>query len=644
MNLTQKILSAHLLSGRLNPGEEISIRIDQTLTQDSTGTMCYLQFEAMGIGRVKTRKSVAYIDHNTLQTGFENADDHQYIQTVTRKHGIYCSKPGNGICHQVHLERFGVPGMTLLGSDSHTPTGGGIGMLAIGAGGLDVAVAMGGGAYYLTCPKVVGIRLTGRLPYAVAAKDIILEVLRRLSVKGGVGRVMEYIGEGVSTLTVPERATIANMGAELGATTSVFPSDEVTRAFLRAQGREQDFTPLAADADAAYDEIVDIDLNTLVPLVARPHMPDNVVSVEEAGSLKVDQVFIGSCTNSSYQDMMRVARILKGKSVHPEVSLVIGPGSKQVLTMLARNGALADMIGAGARILESACGPCIGMGQSPKTNAVSVRTNNRNFYARSGTASAGIYLTSCETAAVTALTGVLTDPRCLDLDLTVEMPETFEVNDNLVIPPVPEGEEAAAQVVRGPNIKPFPLGHDLEDTVSGTVLLKMEDNITTDHIMPSNAKLLPFRSNIPHLSNFCLTPVDETFPARAKEAGGGMLVAGANYGQGSSREHAALVPLYLGIRAVAAKSFARIHQANLINNGILPLTFENEGDYDRIDQGDSLELPGIREKIAAGEERLTLRNVTKNESYSMLMPLTERQRGMILAGGLINFIRARAAE
>ena len=644
MNLTQKILSAHLLSGKLNPGEEISIRIDQTLTQDSTGTMCYLQFEAMGIGRVKTRKSVAYIDHNTLQTGFENADDHQYIQTVTRKHGIYCSKPGNGICHQVHLERFGVPGMTLLGSDSHTPTGGGIGMLAIGAGGLDVAVAMGGGAYYLTCPKVVGIRLTGRLPYAVAAKDIILEVLRRLSVKGGVGRVMEYIGEGVSTLTVPERATIANMGAELGATTSVFPSDEVTRAFLRAQGREQDFTPLAADADAAYDEIVDIDLNTLVPLVARPHMPDNVVSVEEAGPLKVDQVFIGSCTNSSYQDMMRVARILKGKSVHPEVSLVIGPGSKQVLTMLARNGALADMIGAGARILESACGPCIGMGQSPKTNAVSVRTNNRNFYARSGTASAGIYLTSCETAAVTALTGVLTDPRCLDLDLTVEMPETFEVNDNLVIPPVPEGEEEEAQVVRGPNIKPFPLGHDLEDTVSGTVLLKMEDNITTDHIMPSNAKLLPFRSNIPHLSNFCLTPVDETFPARAKEAGGGMLVAGANYGQGSSREHAALVPLYLGIRAVAAKSFARIHQANLINNGILPLTFENEGDYDRIDQGDSLELPGIREKIAAGEERLTLRNVTKNESYSMLMPLTERQRGMILAGGLINFIRARAAE
>ena len=642
MNLTQKILNAHLLSGRLIPGEEISIRIDQTLTQDSTGTMAYLQFEAMGIGRVKTKKSVAYIDHNTLQTGFENADDHQYIQTVAKKHGIYCSKPGNGICHQVQLERFGIPGYTLLGSDSHTPTGGGIGMLAIGAGGLDVAVAMGGGAYFLTCPKVVGIRLTGKLPYAVAAKDIILEVLRRLSVKGGVGKVMEYIGEGVKTLTVPERATIANMGAELGATTSVFPSDEVTEAFLKAQGRAKDFTPLAADADAEYDEIVDIDLNELVPLVAQPHMPDNVDTVEHVGPIKVDQVFIGSCTNSSYQDMMRVARILKGKTVHPEVSLVIGPGSKQVLTMLARNGALADMLGAGARILESACGPCIGMGQSPKTNAVSVRTNNRNFYARSGTASAGIYLTSCETAAITALTGVLTDPRTLNLDLTVEQPKEFEVNDNLVIPPVAEGLEDTVEVVRGPNIKPFPLGKKLEDTVSGKVLLKMEDNITTDHIMPSNAKLLPFRSNIPHLSNFCLTPVDETFPERAKAEGGGLLVAGANYGQGSSREHAALVPLYLGIRAVAAKSFARIHQANLINNGILPVTFENEADYDRIDQGDVLSLPDVREKIAAKQEKLILRNETKKEEYTVLLPLTDRQRGMILEGGLINYTRANA--
>ncbi len=642
MNLTQKILSDHLVSGNLKAGEEISIRIDQTLTQDSTGTMAYLQFEAMGIGRVKTRRSVAYIDHNTLQTGFENADDHQYIQSVAKKHGIWCSKPGNGICHQVQLERFGVPGMTLLGSDSHTPTGGGIGMLAIGAGGLDVAVAMGGGAYYLTCPKVVGVKLNGKLPYAVAAKDIILEVLRRLSVKGGTGKVMEYIGEGVKSLTVPERATIANMGAELGATTSVFPSDEVTRAFLKAQGREQDFRELSADADAEYDEILEINLDELQPLVARPHLPDNVETVEKVGPIKVDQVFIGSCTNSSYQDMMRVARILKGKTVHPDVSLVIGPGSKQVLTMLAENGALADMLNAGARILECACGPCIGMGQSPKTNAVSVRTNNRNFYARSGTASAGIYLTSCETAAVTAIAGVLTDPRCLDIDLTVEQPASFDVNDNLVIPPAAEGQEDTVDVVRGPNIKPFPLGHDLEDTVRGKVLLKMEDNITTDHIMPSNAKLLPYRSNIPHLSDFCLTPVDETFPARAKAEKGGMLVAGSNYGQGSSREHAALVPLYLGIRAVAAKSFARIHQANLINNGILPLTFADESDYDRIDPMDELSLPEVRAAIAAGKDELELRNETKQESYRVLLPLTERQRGMILSGGLINFIRSRA--
>ena len=641
MNLTQKILNDHLVSGTPKAGEEVSIRIDQTLTQDSTGTMAYLQFEAMGIGRVKTRRSVAYIDHNTLQTGFENADDHQYIQSVAKKHGIYCSKPGNGICHQVHLERFGVPGMTLLGSDSHTPTGGGIGMLAIGAGGLDVAVAMGGGAYYLTYPKVVEIRLTGKLPYAVAAKDIILEVLRRLSVKGGVGKVMEYTGEGVRSLTVPERATIANMGAELGATTSVFPSDEVTRAFLKAQGREGDFRELSADEGAEYDETVQICLDELEPLVARPHMPDNVETVKNVGPIKVDQVFIGSCTNSSYQDMMRVARILKGKTVHPDVSLVIGPGSKQVLTMLAKNGALADMLGAGARILESACGPCIGMGQSPKTNAVSVRTNNRNFYARSGTASAGIYLTSCETAAVTALTGVLTDPRTLDIDLTVDQPALFEINDNLVIPPAAESREDEVEVVRGPNIKPFPLGHDLEDSVRGRVLLKMEDNITTDHIMPSNAKLLPFRSNIPHLSDFCLTPVDETFPARAKAEKGGILVAGANYGQGSSREHAALVPLYLGIRAVAAKSFARIHQANLINNGILPLSFAEESDYDRIDQGDELSLPGIRAAIEAGRDELELRNETKQESYWVKMPLTERQKGMILAGGLINFIRTQ---
>ena len=639
MNLTQKILAAHLLSGELIPGTEISIRIDQTLTQDSTGTMAYLQFEAMGVERVRTKKSVAYIDHNTLQTGFENADDHQFIQSVAKKHGIYCSKPGNGICHQVHLERFGVPGYTLLGSDSHTPTGGGIGMLAIGAGGLDVAVAMGGGAYYLSCPKVVGIRLTGRLPYAVAAKDIILEVLRRLSVKGGVGKVMEYIGPGVATLTVPERATITNMGAELGATTSIFPSDEVTHAFLKAQQREQDFVPLCADEDAAYDEMIEIDLSTLQPLVAKPHMPDLVETVEQCGPIKVDQVFIGSCTNSSYTDMMRVARILKGKTVHPDVSLVIGPGSKQVLTMLARNGALADMLGAGARILESACGPCIGMGQAPKSNGVSVRTNNRNFFGRSGTKSAGIYLVSCETAAVTALTGVLTDPRCLDIDLDIPLPEQFEVNDNLVIPPVEPGLEDTVEVVRGPNIKPFPMGKALTEEVSGQVLLKMEDNITTDHIAPSDAKLLPFRSNVPYLSDFCLTPVDKDFPARAKAMGGGMLVAGSNYGQGSSREHAALVPLYLGIRAVIAKSFARIHQANLINNGILPMTFANEADYDRIDQGDELTLPGVRALVEAGSAEFTLRNVTKDEEYRVLLPLTERQKGCILCGGLLNYTR-----
>lgn len=639
MNLTQKILASHLVSGQMIPGEEISIRIDQTLTQDSTGTMAYLQFEAMGVKRVRTKRSVAYIDHNTLQTGFENADDHQYIQTVAHKHGIWCSKPGNGICHQVHLERYGIPGWTLLGSDSHTPTGGGIGMLAIGAGGLDVAVAMGGGAYYLTCPRVVNVHLTGKLPYGVAAKDIILEVLRRLSVKGGVGRVMEYTGPGVATLTVPERATIANMGAELGATTSVFPSDEVTRAFLKAQDREADWQPLAADPGAAYDETVEICLDTLLPLVAKPHMPDNVETVEAVGPIAVDQVFIGSCTNSSYQDMMRVARILKGKRVHPNVSLVIGPGSRQVLTMLARNGALADMMAAGARILETACGPCIGMGQSPRTGAVSLRTNNRNFYARSGTASAGIYLVSCETAAASALTGVLTDPRTLDVDLEIPQPEHFEVNDNLVIPPVEEGHEDEVEVVRGPNIHPFPLGKALADTVTGKVLLKMEDNITTDHIMPSNAKLLPYRSNIPYLSDYCLTPVDPAFPARAKAEQGGILVAGQNYGQGSSREHAALVPLYLGIRAVVAKSFARIHRDNLINNGILPLTFANEGDYDDISPMDELTLPHVREAIAQGQEQLTLHNATKGRDYTVCLPLTQRQRGMILAGGLLNYTR-----
>ena len=639
MNVTQKIPSAHLVSGEMIPGSEIAIHIDQTLTQDSTGTMAYLQFEAMGIPRVKTEKSIAYIDHNTLQTGFENADDHKYIATVTRKHGVYLSKPGNGICHQVQLERIGKPGKTLLGSDSHTPTGGALGMIAIGAGGLDVAVAMGGGEYYLNCPSVVNVHLTGELQRGVAAKDVILELLRKLSVKGGVGKVMEYTGPGVKTLSIPERATITNMGAELGATTSVFPSDEVTEAFLRAQGRGEDFIPLCADEDAVYEETVEINLSELIPMVALPHMPDNVKTVEEAGQIKVDQVCIGSCTNSSYLDMMRVAAILKGKTVHPDVSLVIAPGSRQVLSMLSANGALHDMIEAGARICETACGFCIGMGQSPSTNAVSVRTNNRNFFGRSGTKSAGIYLVSCETAAATALTGVLTDPRGVEADLNVAMPETFLYNDNLIIPPASEEEAADLEVVRGPNIKPFPQANALEESLSGKVLLKMEDNITTDHIMPSDSSLLPFRSNIPKLSEHCLTPVDPAFPARAKAAGGGFLLAGANYGQGSSREHAALVPLYLKIRGVLAKSFARIHRANLINNGILPLEFANEADYDRFDQADEIALENIRQLIRDGAETIPVTNVTRGFTVTMNLSLTPRQRRMILAGGLINMTR-----
>lgn len=639
MNVTQKILSSHLVSGELIPGREIAIRIDQTLTQDSTGTMAYLQFEAMGIDRVKTERSMAYIDHNTLQTGFENADDHKYITTVAKKHGIYLSKPGNGICHQVQLERVGKPGKTLLGSDSHTPTGGALGMIAIGAGGLDVAVAMGGGAYSLSCPSVVNVRLTGALSRGVAAKDVILELLRRLSVKGGVGKVMEYTGPGVDTLSIPERATIANMGAELGATTSVFPSDEVTRAFLRAQGREADFAPLAADPDAAYDETVEIDLSALVPMVALPHMPDNVKTVQEAGPIRVDQVCIGSCTNSSYLDMMRVAAILKGKTICPDVSLVIAPGSRQVLSMLSQNGALHDMIEAGARVCETACGFCIGMGQSPATNAVSVRTNNRNFFGRSGTKSAGIYLTSCETAAATALTGVLTDPRGVDADLRVAMPETFTYNDNLILPPAPPEEAEQVEVVRGPNIRPFPQANALSDNLSGQVLLKMEDSITTDHIMPSDSSLLPFRSNIPKLSEHCLTPIDATFPARAKAAGGGFLLAGQNYGQGSSREHAALAPLYLHVRGVLAKSFARIHRANLLNNGILPLEFVNPEDYERFSQDDALELPDIRARIERGDEQVPVVNASRGFTVQMKLPLSERQRQMVLAGGLINLMK-----
>lgn len=636
LNLAQKIIKEHLVSGEMVAGNEISIRIDQTLTQDSTGTMAYLQFEAIGIPRVKTKKSVAYIDHNTLQAGFENADDHKYIQTVTSKHGVYFSRPGNGICHQVQLERFGVPGMTLLGSDSHTPTGGGIGMLAIGAGGLDVAVAMGGGPYYITMPKVCKVNLTGNLKPWVSAKDIILEVLRILSVKGGVGKVIEYSGEGVKSLTVPERATITNMGAELGATTSIFPSDEVTKEFLKAQGREQDWIELKPDTDAVYEEEITIDLTKLEPLAAQPHSPDNVAKINEIGKIKVDQVAIGSCTNSSFMDMMKVASVLKGRTVNPNVSLVIAPGSKQVLTMLAKNGALADMVAAGARILESACGPCIGMGQAPCTDAVSLRTFNRNFEGRSGTVSAKVYLVSPEVAVASAITGVLTDPRELGEAPKVSMPASFEINDNMVVAPAERAEDV--EVVRGPNIKPFPINKALQDTVSGKALIKVGDNITTDHIMPSNAKLLPFRSNIPYLAEFCLTPCDPEFPKRAKENNGGFIIGGSNYGQGSSREHAALAPLQLGIKGVIAKSFARIHMANLINSGIIPMTFANESDYDLIEAGDDLVIEDVKNAIKTGDT-LTLTNKTKNKDIKVNVTLSSRQIEMILAGGLLNYTK-----
>ena len=634
MNITRKIIANHLVTGEMVAGQEISIRIDQTLTQDSTGTMAYLQFESLGVDKVKTYRSVAYIDHNTIQSGFENADDHAYIQSVALKHGIYVSKPGNGICHQINIERFGIPGQTLIGSDSHTPTAGGIGMLAIGSGGLDVAVAMGGGALYLTMPKVVKIELVGKLKPNVTAKDIILEVLRRLTVKGGVGKVMEYCGEGVKYLTVPERATITNMGAELGATTSVFPSDEQTLAFLKAQGREDDFTPLSADENATYDEEVVIDLSELSPLVACPHSPDAVKKASELTDIKVDQVCIGSCTNSSYRDLMIVARILKGKKVDPTVSLTISPGSRQVFAMLARNGALADMIEAGARILECACGPCIGMGQSPKNNAVSVRTFNRNFYARSGTASASVYLVSPETAAYTALYGKIVDASTLPC-YDVDMPEHFDVNDNLILDPK---DFTDITVERGPNIKPFPLNTALGEKVSGKVLLVAEDNITTDHIMPSNSKLLPYRSNIPYLSNYCMQPVDPEFSQRAKDNGGGFIVAGDNYGQGSSREHAALVPLYLGIKGVIAKSFARIHRDNLINSGILPLTFVSESDYEKLSVYDEITIENAVEQVNAGEI-ITLKNLTKGYEFECKLTLTARQKTFILAGGVLNSIK-----
>ncbi len=616
-------------------GQEIALKIDQTLTQDATGTMAYLEFEAIGIPRVKTELSVAYIDHNTLQSGFENADDHRYIQSVARKHGIRFSRPGNGICHQVHLERFGKPGKTLIGSDSHTPTGGGIGMLAFGAGGMDVAVAMGGGAYHITMPKMIKVNLTGKLSPWVSAKDVSLEILRILSVKGGVGYIIEWGGEGVKTLSVPERATITNMGTELGATTSIFPSDETTRAFLAAEGREEDYIPLESDPDAVYDRVIDIELSSLEPLLACPHSPDNIKKASELSDTKVDQVCIGSCTNSSLRDMLRVAAILKGKKIHDSVSLSISPGSKQVLSMLADCGALTDMIAAGARILECACGPCIGMGFSPNSAGVSLRTFNRNFEGRSGTKDAKVYLVSPEIAAASALTGYITDPRTLGDYPEITVPDAFKINDTAVLMPADEDEAADVEVVRGPNIKPLPDARPLTDTITAPLTLKVGDNITTDHIMPAGAKILPYRSNIPYLSKFCFAVCDESFAERALSAGNSIIVGGSNYGQGSSREHAALVPLYLGVRVVVAKSFARIHVANLINAGILPLTFQNPDDYDKLAEGDDLELNGLWDAIKTGE--VTLTDKTNGAKIQLTCDFSQRQMDMLLAGGLLKY-------
>ena len=637
--IAQKIIAAHLVDGKMEPGCEVGLRIDQTLTQDATGTMAYLEYEAMGIPRVRTELSVAYIDHNTLQSGFMNADDHRFIRTIAKKIGVRYSRPGNGICHQVHLERFAKPGKTLIGSDSHTPTAGGIGSLAMGAGGLDVAVAMGGGAYYIPYPKATLVKLSGALRPMVSAKDVILEVLRVMSVKGGVGKIVEYGGEGVKNLTVPQRATITNMGAELGATTSIFPSDEVTHAFLKAQGREEDYMPLAADADAVYDEVIEIDLSALEPLAACPHSPDNVKPVRSLSMTKVDQVCIGSCTNSSYADLMTVAEILKGKTVSPEVSLAIAPGSRQVLAMLSANGALTALLDAGARILESACGPCIGMGQSPNSAGVSLRTFNRNFEGRSGTRDAGVYLVSPETAAVSCLTGYITDPTSVPATAPVAMPEAFPINDNMVDLPASEDEYESVEVLRGPNIKPLPVAQPLTDTMELPCLLKVGDNITTDHIMPAGSKILPYRSNIPHLANYCFEVCDPEVPARAMAAEGGFIVGGANYGQGSSREHAALVPLYLGIRAVVTVSFARIHKANLVNAGILPLEFENAADYEKISLGDTLELSGVIAGIENGA--VTLTNKTTGCVIPLRCDISARQAQIIRAGGLLNYTREK---
>ena len=635
--IAQKIIAAHLVAGDMTVGSEIALKIDQTLTQDATGTMAYLEFETMGIPKVKTELSVAYVDHNTLQCGYENADDHRYLQTVAAKHGVYFSRPGNGICHQVHLERFGKPGKTLIGSDSHTPTGGGLGMLSFGAGGMDVAVAMGGGAYYINMPKMFKVNLTGKLSPYVTAKDVSLELLRILSVKGGVGAIIEWGGEGIATLSVPERATITNMGTELGATTSIFPSDDVTRAFLAAQGREEDYIPLSSDPDAEYDRVIDIDLSSLKPLIACPHSPDNVVTVESLKGVKVDQVCIGSCTNSSLFDMLKVAAMLKGKTIAPGVSLSLSPGSRQVLTMLANCGALTDILASGARVLECACGPCIGMGFSPSSGGVSLRTFNRNFLGRSGTKDGQVYLVSPETAVASALTGYITDPTTLGEAVDVTMPEKFTINDSAVLPPLSDEEAVAAEVLRGPNIKEFPKGAPFADTLTVPMVLKVGDNITTDHIMPAGAKILPFRSNIPYMSRFCFEVCDPSFSGRAKAAGNSIVVGGSNYGQGSSREHAALVPMYLGVRCVIAKSFARIHIANLINAGILPLTFENPADYDNLEQDNTLRLTGIKAGMQSG--RITVTDTTTGKVFTALCNLTERQQAILLAGGLLNYTK-----
>ncbi len=633
--IAQKIIASHLVSGDMTPGKEVALRIDQTLTQDATGTMAYLEFETMGIPRVKTEFSIAYVDHNTLQCGFENPDDHRYLQTVASKYGVHFSRPGNGICHQVHLERFGKPGKTLIGSDSHTPTAGGLGMLAFGAGGMDVAVAMGGGAYYITMPKIYKVNLTGVLRPFVTAKDISLELLRLLSVKGGVGAIVEWGGPGIATLSVPERATITNMGTELGATTSIFPADEVTRAFLSAQGRAEDFSPVFPDPDAEYDRIIDIDLSVLKPMIACPHSPDNVVAVDSLQNVRVDQICIGSCTNSSLLDLLKVAAILKGKTIAPNVSLSISPGSRQVLTMLSRCGALADILASGARLLECACGPCIGMGFSPNSGGVSLRTFNRNFHGRSGTKDAQVYLVSPETAAASALTGYITDPTALEPISAIELPETFHIDDSAVLPPAENG--GTVEVLRGPNIKPFPKSRAFSDSLTAKAVLKVGDNITTDHIMPAGSKILPYRSNIPHLAQYCFEVCDPTFPERAKAAGDGIILAGSNYGQGSSREHAALVPMHLGIRCVLAKSFARIHAANLINAGILPLIFEDPGNYDSLEQDHSLRIMHIREGIESG--KITIVNETTGKTITALCNFTPRQQQILLKGGLLNYTK-----